>query len=56
MKNQQIRNTKITEERIKGILDLKDLNEPCYCCDYNLKGNKLAYGCAKSNVNFLNLK
>ena len=51
-----LNNNELTEERIKGIFDLKDLNEPCYCCDYNLKGNKLAYGCAKSNVNFLNLK
>ena len=46
----------LTESKIKGILDLNDLKEPCYCCDYNLKGNKLAYGCAKSNVDFLDLK
>ena len=45
----------LTESKIKGILDLNDLKEPCYCCDYNLKGNKLAYGCAKSNVDFLDL-
>ena len=46
----------LTEAKIKGILDLDDLKEPCYCCDYNLKGNKLAYGCAKSKVEFLDLK
>jgi WD40 repeat protein len=45
-----------TQSKIKGILDLKDINEPCYCCDYNLKGNRLAYGCAKSKINFLDLK
>ena len=42
--------------RIYDYTYLNDLNEPCYCCDYNLKGNKLAYGCAKSTVNFINLK
>ena len=46
----------LTENKIKGILDLNDLKEPCYCCDYNLKGNRLAYGCAKSKVNFMDLK
>ena len=46
----------LTKNKINGIYDLNDLNEPCYCCDYNLKGNKLAYGCAKSTVNFINLK
>ena len=46
----------LTENKIKGILDVNDLKEPCYCCDYNLKGNRLAYGCAKSKVEFLNLK
>ena len=46
----------LTESKIKGIYDLKDLNEPCYCCDYNLKGDKLAYGCAKSKVDFIDLK
>ena len=46
----------LTEDKIKGILDLDDLKEPCYCCDYNLKGDKLAYGCAKSKVEFLDLK
>ena len=45
----------IMENQIKGILDLDNLKEPCYCCDYNLKGNKLAYGCAKSAINFMNL-
>ena len=46
----------LTKNKINGIYDLNELNEPCYCCDYNLKGNKLAYGCAKSTVNFINLK
>ena len=46
----------LTQSKIKGILDLKDINEPCYCCDYNLKGTRLAYGCAKSKINFLDLK
>ena len=46
----------ITEERIKRILDLNNLQHPCYCCDYNIKGNKLAYGCAKSKIDFLDLK
>ena len=46
----------LTENKIKGILDLNDLKEPCYCYDYNLKGNRLAYGCAKSKVNFMDLK
>ena len=46
----------LTESKIKGIYDLNDLNEPCYCCDYNLKGDKLAYGCAKSRVSFIDLK
>ena len=46
----------LTEAKIKSIFDLDDLKEPCYCCDYNLKGNKLAYGCAKSKVEFLDLK
>ena len=43
------------ENKIKRILDIDNLREPCYCCDYNLKGNKLAYGCAKSAVSFINL-
>ena len=51
-----LKSNDLTESKIKGILDLNDLKEPCYCCDYNLKGNKLAYGCAKSNVDFLDLK
>ena len=46
----------ITEERVKGILDLNNLIYPCYCCDYNIKGNKLVYGCAKSTIDFLDLK
>ena len=46
----------LTQSKIKGILDLKDINEPCYCCDYNLKGTRLAYGCAKSKINFIDLK
>ena len=45
----------LTQNRIKGILDLDNLNEPCYCCDYNKKGDTLAYGCAKSTINFINL-
>ena len=46
----------ITEKRIKRIRDLDDLILPCYCCDYNLKGNKLVYGSAKSKIDFLDLK
>ena len=46
----------LTEQRIKGIYDLNNLQHPCYCCDYNIKGNKLAYGCAKSKIAFLDLK
>ena len=45
----------ITESRIKGIRDLDTLVHPCYCCDYNLKGTKLVYGSAKSNIDFLDL-
>ena len=45
----------ITEERIKAIRDLNDLKHPCYCCDYNIKGNKLVYGSAKTKIDFLNL-
>ena len=45
----------ITEERIKAIRDLSDLKHPCYCCDYNIKGNKLVYGSAKTKIDFLNL-
>ena len=45
----------ITEERIKRILDLNNLQHPCYCCDYNIKGNKLVYGSAKTKIDFLNL-
>ena len=46
----------LIEGRIKGIKDINDLKQPCYCCDYNIKGNKLVYGCAKSNIDFLDLK
>ena len=46
---------KLTESKIKGIHDIKDLNNPCYCCDYNLKGDTLAYGCAKSAVDFIDV-
>ena len=31
----------LTEQRIKRIYDLNNLQHPCYCCDYNIKGNKL---------------
>ena len=51
-----LNNANITEGRIKGIKDLNDLKHPCYCCDYNIKGNKLVYGCAKSKIDFLDLK
>ena len=44
-----------TENKIKGIYDLNDLKEPCFCCDYNLKGTKLAYGCSRNKVNFLSV-
>ena len=46
----------ITEQKIKSILNLDELKEPCYCCDYNIKGDKLAYGSAKSKVTFMDLK
>ena len=46
----------LVEKRIKGILDLNDLQHPCYCCDYNIKGNRLVYGSAKSKIDFLDLK
>ena len=46
----------LTEQRIKGIYDLNNLQHPCYCCDYNIKGNKLVYGCAKSKIDFLDLQ
>ena len=46
----------LMESKIKKFLDLDSLREPCYCCDYNLKGDKLAYGCAKSAINFIDLK
>jgi WD40 repeat protein len=45
----------MAESQIKGIYDLEELKEPCYCCDYNLKGDRLAYGCAKSKVDFIYL-
>ena len=45
----------LTEKKIKGIYDLNDLKEPCYCCDYNLKGTQLAYGCARNKISFLNV-
>ena len=46
----------LTEQRIKRIYDLNNLQHPCYCCDYNIKGNKLVYGCAKSKIDFLDLQ
>ena len=46
----------LTEQRIKRIYDLNNLQHPCYCCDYNIKGNKLIYGCAKSKIDFLDLQ
>ena len=49
-------NDTLIEQRIKGILDLNDLKHPCYCCDYNIKGNRLVYGSAKSKIDFLDLK
>ena len=51
-----LNNESLTEQRIKGILDLNDLKHPCYCCDYNIKGNRLVYGSAKSKIDFLDLK
>ena len=51
-----LNNDNITEGRIKGIKDLNDLKHPCYCCDYNIKGTRLVYGCAKSKIDFLDLK
>jgi len=51
-----LNNDNITEGRIKGIKDLNDLQHPCYCCDYNTKGTRLVYGCAKSKIDFLDLK
>ena len=51
-----LNNDNITEGRIKGIKDLNDLQHPCYCCDYNTKGTRLIYGCAKSKIDFLDLK
>ena len=50
-----LNNSVIPNERIKGILDLNNLQKPCYCCDYNIKGNKLVYGCASSKINFIDL-
>ena len=46
----------LAESKIKTVYNLDDLKEPCYCCDYNLKGDRLAYGCAKTKVNFIDLK
>ena len=50
-----LNSSNLTENKIKGIYDLNDLKEPCYCCDYNLKGTKLAYGCSRNKVNFLSV-
>ena len=46
----------LTEQRIKRIYDLNNLQHPCYCCDYNTKGTRLVYGCAKSKIDFLDFK
>ena len=45
----------LTQNKVEGILDLRDLNDPCYCYDYNLKGNKLTYG-SPNKIDFINLK
>ena len=35
--------------------DLDDLTSPCYCCDYNKSGNKIAYGCSEKNVRYIDI-
>lgn len=45
----------IPGERIKSIFDMNKLTLPCYCCDYDNTGKKLAYGCTLGKVDFQNL-
>ena len=40
---------------LNTIMDLDNLNSPCYCCDFNKNGKKIAYGCSEKNVQYINL-
>lgn len=40
---------------LDSVKDLNMLDSPCYCCDYNIPGNKIAYGCSEKYVKFIDL-
>ena len=40
---------------LESKMELNSLDSPCYCCDYTLTGNKIAYGCSEKYVKFLDL-
>lgn len=48
-------NSVIPSERLKNIFEIIELKNPCYCCDYHLKGNEIVYGCGESKIYFQNL-
>lgn len=42
----------LSNERLKDVYSMNDLKLPCYCCDYDNTGKKLAYGCSLGKVDF----
>lgn len=43
------------KKKINKVFDISNLSLPSYCCDYNTKGDTLAYGCG-TEINFTQMK